>query len=207
MAYVTDIANNMGINRMGDPSINYKRKFRYTFSVQPYCAGLGPIEPWFVKTAARPNFSLDETELNFLNEKFWLPNKATYEPITVTYLDVGATEPASQNLYRWLGAAYQFWSPNRKMGTNVNQYGARAALVLYDPCGTPMERWDFYDMWIKDAKFGDLANDSMDVATIELTLRYTKFNYTALCGNVSFQECCTGCNQTQLNAQGVQIVA
>lgn len=183
---------NMGINRLGDPSIIFKRKFRWTFAVKPLC-GTGDIDPWFVKVASRPNLSVDETELNFLNEKMWIPGKVTYETMTVTYIDVAPKEPSSANLYKWLGAVYQFWNPNRKMGTNVNQYGAAASLMLYDGCGKAIERWDFTDMWPQAINFGDLDMSSSDTVDIELTLRYSKFTYTALCGNVGFQECCAGC--------------
>lgn len=183
---------NMGINRLGDPSIVFKRKFRWTFAVRPKC-GTGEIDPWFVKVASRPNLSIDETELNFLNEKMWIPGKVTYETMTVTYIDVAPKEPSSANLYKWLGAVYQFWNPNRKMGTNVNQYGAEAILMLYDGCGKPIERWDFEDMWPQAINFGDLDMSSSDTVDIELTLRYSKFKYTALCGNVGFVECCAGC--------------
>jgi hypothetical protein len=183
---------NMGINRLGDPSVVFKRKFRWTFAVKPLC-GTGDIDPWFVKVASRPNLSIDETELNFLNEKMWIPGKVTYETMTVTYVDVAPKEPSSANLYKWLGSVYQFWNPNRKMGTNVTQYGASATLMLYDGCGKGIERWDFSDMWPQAINFGDLDMSSSDTVDIELTLRYSKFTYTALCGNVSFQECCAGC--------------
>jgi hypothetical protein len=186
------INGNMGINRLGDPSVTFKRKFRYTFSVQPLC-GTGDIDPWFVKVASRPNLSIDETELNFLNEKMWIPGKVSYETMTVTYIDVAPTEPASANLYRWLGTVYQFWQPQRRMGSNVSQYGAAAQLMLYDPCGRPIERWDFADMWPQAVNFGDLDNSSSDTVDIELTLRYSRFNYTPLCGTVGFTECCNGC--------------
>jgi hypothetical protein len=183
---------NMGINRLGDPSVIFKRKFRWTFAVKPKC-GTGDIDPWFVKVASRPNISIDETELNFLNEKMWIPGKVTYETITVTYIDVAPKEPSSANLYKWLGAVYQFWNPNRKMGVNVNQYGAEATLTLYDPCGKEIERWDFQDIWPQAINFGDLDMSSSDTVDIELTLRYSKFKYTALCGSVGFVECCAGC--------------
>jgi len=189
----TNLNGNMGINRLGDPSIIFKRKFRWTMYVQPLCPGLQPIDPWFVKVASRPNLSIDETELNFLNEKMWIPGKVSYETITVTYIDVAPKEQASANLYAWLGTVYQFWNPNRKMGTSVSQYGARATLMLYDPCGQPIERWSFEDMWPQAINFGDLDMSSSDTVDIELTLRYSKFTYTALCGNVPFRECCAGC--------------
>lgn len=183
---------NMGINRLGDPSIIFKRKFRWTLAISPLCGG-ADIDPWFVKVASRPSLSIDETELNFLNEKLWIPGKVSYETMTVTFIDVAPKEPASANLYRWLGTVYQFWNPARQMGTNISQYAASAVLTLYDPCGKPIENWSFQDMWPQAINFGDLDMSSSDTVDIELTMRYSRFTYTALCGSVNFSTCCAGC--------------
>ena len=186
------LAGNMGLNRLGSPTINFKRKFRWTLALQPLCGGMD-IDPWFVKVASRPNISIDETELNFLNEKLWIPGKVTYETMTATFIDVAATDINAANLYTWLGVVYQFWNVNRQMGSNISQYAAAAQLVLYDPCGNPMEQWSFSDLWPQAINFGDLDMSSSDTVDIELTLRYSRFTYQALCGAVNFQTCCAGC--------------
>jgi len=183
---------NMGINRLGDPSIIYKRKFRWTLALSPLC-GTGDIDPWFVKVASRPSMTLEATQLNFLNEAYWIPGKAVYEAMNVTFLDVAPKEPASANLYKWLGSVYQFWNQNRKMGVSASQYAAAGVLTLYDGCGNPIEAWQFADLWPTSIKFGDLDYSSNDVVTIELSLRYSRFNYVPFCGAVPFVECCAGC--------------
>ena len=40
-----------------------------------------------VKVAARPSITIEETEINYLNDKTWIPKKGTWEAITVTHFD------------------------------------------------------------------------------------------------------------------------
>lgn len=183
----------MGIGSLVDPTTVIKRKFRWTLYVEPNCPNLQPIDVWFVKLASRPNISIDETELNFLNEKTWIPGKVSYETMSVTYLDVAPKRVESANLYKWLGAVYNFFDLSRQMGSSVADYTATGTLVLYDGCGTPIETWTFLDLWPQVINFGDLDMSSSDTADVELTLRYSKFTYEANCGNVDFTTCCTGC--------------
>jgi len=185
----------MGIGALMDSSVVYKRKFRWTMYLEPNCPSLAsrPIDVWFVKVASRPNLSIDETELNFLNEKAWIPGKTSYETMTLTYIDVAPSRPESANLYAYLGAVYQFNNQDRKQGSSVSDYTAKGTLTLYDGCGSPIEEWVFKDMWPQTINFGDLDMASSDTVDIELTMRYSQFTYTPKCGNVPFASCCTGC--------------
>jgi hypothetical protein len=189
----------MGIGALMDNNVVYKRKFRWTMYIEPNCPQLRnrPIDTWFVKVASRPSMSFDETELNFLNQKAWIPGKQSVETMTVTYIDVAPTRAESANLYAWLGAAYQFNSQDRKQGSAVQDYTATGTLTLLDGCGFPIEEWRFTDLWPQSINFGDLDQSSSDTVDIELTLRYSNFTYTPKCGQVGFVTCCTGCNGEQ----------
>lgn len=188
----------MGIGNLMDPNVVYKRKFRWTFTLTPKCPGLAKVPPSFVKLASRPNISFDETELNFLNAKAWIPGKASVETMTVTYLDVSAKRPEAQALYAYLGSVYSFQADgtkgfDRKMGSSVGDYTTAGDLVMYDGCGTPIETWHFEDLWPQVINFGDVDYTSSDTCDIELTFRYSQFTYTSHCGDVPFVQCCTGC--------------
>lgn len=187
------INGNMGINRLGDPSIIFKRKFRWTLALSPL-AGSGDIDPWFVKVASRPSMTIDTTELNFLNEKMWIPGKVTYEAMNVTFLDVAPKEPASANLYKWLSLVFQYNALTRQMGGSIQNYAAAGQLTMYDGCGKPIERWNYSDLWPASIKFGDLDYGSSDVVNVELSLRFTRFTYEPLCSPFAFPKVgCSNC--------------
>jgi hypothetical protein len=200
----------MGIGKLGNNNLAIKRKFRWTLEIQPYCpdgsaAGLlgggsvagavsaaKNIGPSFVKTASRPSYDLEETELNYLNAKTWICGKLTWQSITCTYIDCGAQDIS--NLYAWIGKNAQLNdNVNFAQGTSFKDYAADAVLTLYDGCGLAMESWRLFNCWPQAVNFGDLDMSSSEEATIELTLRYDQVCYTSFCPPVNFVPCCSPC--------------
>ena len=98
----------MGIGQLGFNNLVFKRKFRFTWELFDICGGL-EVPKHFVKVASRPNLGIEETEINFLNAKTWIPGKAAWEQITVTYIDVATFEMAP--LFNWLASVYNFTDP------------------------------------------------------------------------------------------------
>ena len=189
------MAIDMGIGPLGFQNLIFKRKFRWTFTVNEIC-GSKTIPPHFVKLAARPSLSIEETEINHLNAKTWIPGKASWETINVTYID--AIDPTNVSftkpLFDWLASVYAFHLPNElPMGSSRNQYAAVGILVMYDGCGEALERWELNDMWPTSVNFGDVDYSSSDEATIDLTLRYSSVKYEALCPTFQPESCCVPC--------------
>ena len=182
----------MGIGVIGQPDMVFKRKFRWTFEIRGFCDNEANAVPeHFVQMAARPNVAIEETELNHLNAKMWIPGKASWETITVTYIDVAHEEMRS--LYNWLATVYDYTDPiNLRMGTK-RDWRATGILNLYDGCGEVLEIWNLQNMWPTAMNFGDLDYSSSEEATIELTLRYSQVSYRSLCPDFIPEGCCTPC--------------
>ncbi len=197
----------MGIGLLGDPSIVFKQKFRWTFSVENICSGGASaggssrkIPPNFVKLASRPNLDIEEVQLDYLNAKDWIPGKGTWNTIDVTYYDVAlsgaitSTDGSQSNLFTWLRSVYDFGNPDElKMGSSRRDYAATGILILYDGCGNPLEQWTLQNMWPKAIEFGELDMNSNDICEIKVTLRYSKVVYENKCGIDPAPPCCSGC--------------
>ena len=140
----------MGIGRLG--VVTLKRKFRFLFSLT-YCNGVKSVPPDFVKTAGRPSFTIEETQLDFLNERIWIPGKGIWETITVTYYD--AADTTTILLYNWIASVYDFTTACRFQSSDPNAYGGDGTLVMLDGCGDPIDQWDMNTMWPTSVKFGD----------------------------------------------------
>jgi hypothetical protein len=183
----------MGIGPVGigDPNVIFKRKFRWTLEVE----GKGcqfKVPPYFVKVAARPSITFDETEVHFLNEKMYIPGKATWEPLSVTFLDTN--QSGSSQLLKWLTAVFDFSEPtSKKMSSKKESYVGEVTLTMYDGCGSPMERWTLSDAWPQAINFGDLDYSSSEVADIQVTLRYSQVKYISQCGEGLNRCDCKGC--------------
>lgn len=178
----------MGIGRVGAPGVIFKRKFRWTLSITTPC---GFIPEHYVKVAARPKLSIEKTEVNFLNATTWMPGKAKWEPISVTYIDVPAQDMAG--LWNWIATVYNFTDPNGLSQSEKAGWNGVGLLTLYDGCGAPLERWLLGSMFPESVDFGELDYSSSDEVTIELGLVYSDVQYQGICGP-NPQACCRGCN-------------
>ena len=178
----------MGIGHLGGPTLVFKRKFRWTFEIKEICGGKN-VPKHFVKIAGRPNISIEETEINYLNAKTWVPGKATWETITVTYYDVATND--NQPLWNWLASVYNFTDPVKsQQGKHRTDYSGTGLLTLFDGCGVELEVWTMRDVWPQAINFGELDYSSSEEATIELTLRYSQVSYESLCPAFTPQPCC-----------------
>ena len=182
----------MGIGVIGRPDITFERKFRFTFEIQGFCNNQqNRVPEYFVKVASRPNVSLEETEINFLNAKTWIPGKATWETITVTYVDAAHVEMKS--LWNWLATVYNFTDPVNLTQGDKRDWDATGILNMYDGCGYLIEQWQLQHMWPQAINFGELDYSNSEEATIELTLRFSDVKYRSYCPDYTPEACCTGC--------------
>jgi hypothetical protein len=187
--------SNMGIGNLGNANAIFKRKFRWTFQLETPC---GSIPETIVKVANRPSLTIEETEINYLHGKMWIPGKASWETLTVTYYDVvnaGAGGDVA-NLYNWLSTVYNFndKSGNVTMSSVKAGYAGLGILTMYDGCGKEMERWEMEHVWPQSINFGDLDYSSSEELNIELTLRYSTAKYSNSCGTkVTGCGTCAGC--------------
>lgn len=203
----------MGIGYLGFSNLIFKRKFRWTLSIQPTgtftdpatgaVTSIGEIPDAYVKLAARPNLAVEETEINHLNAKNWIPGKASWETITVTYYDVGGTggtandpnsTPTLEPLFNWLASVYNFAQPfYLTQGARRRDYEANALLQLWDGCGGLLEAWYLEHCWPTAINFGELDYTSSEECNIELTLRYSDVSYESFCPSFVPNGACTPC--------------
>lgn len=191
----------MGLGTLGQPTIVFKRKYRWTMEF--VCPCNSEIGEHLVKVSSRPNISIEETEINYLHGKMWIPGKATWETISVTFYDIAdGTNPSngSVGLYTWLATVYNFTdnaglhqSSQKGDETNgSNGYAGKAILRMYDGCGTELEQWRLGHCWPQAINFGELDYSSSEEATVEVTLRYATAEYENMCGPNPVP-CCAGC--------------
>jgi hypothetical protein len=179
----------MHLNELAtNTSLIFKRKYRWTFEVSWNGQKIGKN---FVKLASRPNLTIEETEINYMHGKMWIPGKASWETITVTYYDVSrASGSGIVGLYSWLASIYNFQDTGEKMmqqttiqgdatgGVRGGGWAGTGLLAMYDGCGTELENWQLKGVWPSAVNFGDLDYSSSEEVTIELTLRYYQAIYT-----------------------------
>lgn len=194
---------NMGLGKIGSPTVVHKRKFRWTFGVERTAAGKKSVPASFVKMAARPNLSIEETEINFLNGKTYIPGKGTWETITVTYYDVTGDENIP--LWSWLADVYNYINPEYLSQSSRREcYTGKGICKLYDGCGNEVEKWELEDCWPQAINFQELDYSSSEEMTIEVTIRYANVRYTNMCGSDPTVDCC-GCAKYGNSSSGTAL--
>jgi hypothetical protein len=196
-------ANNMGIGMLA--SAAFKRKYRWTFEVMQVGgpdAGSFNIGGAYVKSGNRPQIDIDETEINFLNGKTFIPGKATFNEISFTYYDVAVKDdPTVNNLLRWINRVYNFEQKAAGREIKATQgsypdkgsgYAGTGMLTLLDGCGFALEKWKLINCWPKSINFGDLDYSSSDECNIEVSLRYAFATYENFCNTGVKDPDCTG---------------
>jgi hypothetical protein len=193
----------MGLGLLGGDNVVFKRKFRWGLRIDT-CRG--SVDEELVKLASRPNISIEETEINMKNAKTWIPGKASWETITVTYYDL-AGDTSVLRLYDWLATVYDFTSGIRGQlnmvdhkgsgqAGNGSGYAGKATLNLYNGCGGILETWELKDAWPQAINFGDLDYSSSEEVTVELTIRYSDVSYSS-CNGKPNPCACIDCGQAQ----------
>jgi len=193
---------NMGLGALGGGSLVYKRKFRWTMSIS-YCAGAKVVPQEFVKVGARPQLDIEETEINYLHGKTWIPGKAAWQTMALTYYDMAGT-PASplaggatiNNIFGWLASIYDITnSVSLYMGSHLQDYEGQGQLYLYDGCGQAVEGWLLNHMWPQSVNFGELDMSSSEEVTVEMTMRYSEVQYVTYCPTGTVEKCpCVPCS-------------
>ena len=182
----------MGIGLLGDPNLIIKRKFRWTLQFRLNSTG-ETVGESFVKVAARPNLTIESTELNYLNAKNFIPGKGTWETMTVTYIDVAG--PSLVPLWSWLASVYDYTnSTDLHQGAVQSDYTATGYLVMWSGCGDPLEAWELKNVWPEGIDFGELDQSSSEEAQISLTLRYNAALYENFCGAQPHGPACSPCS-------------
>jgi hypothetical protein len=143
-----------------------KRKNRW---VVEFPADLGFSE-WMVQTSARPNVSVNETEIPYMNTSTWVAGRSVWETIDITFID--AIGPStSQKIMEWVRQCVEHSTGRMGYATN---YKKQLVLKMLDPAGIPVEKWVLYGCFITAANFGDLDMSSDDLADATVTIRYDR---------------------------------
>jgi len=139
-----------------------KRQFRWVLAIEG-------IDAFIVKTASRPNISIEEVEIPYINHKRYIAGKSSFETMSVTLHDPIAPSGAQQ-VMEWVRTHFE--SVSGRAGY-ADFYKRDCQIKMLDPVGTVVELWDIKGAFITNANFGtDLDYNSEAPADIQMTLRF-----------------------------------
>ena len=126
------------------------------------------IESYIIKTANRPTFTSEVVELDHINVKRKIKGKSTWDDVNITLYDP-IVPSAAQSVMEWIRLGHESITGRRGY---ADFYKKDLDFYMLGPVGDKIEQWKIKGAFIQQANFGDVAFDSNEPATIELTLSY-----------------------------------
>ena len=155
------MAETLAVSDMLPNKFEPKRQFRWVLAIEG-------IDAFIVKTATRPNISIEEVEIPFINHKRYIAGKASFETLSVTMHDPIAPSGAQQ-VMEWVRTHFE--SVSGRAGY-ADFYKRDIQLKMLDPIGTVVELWDIKGAFLTAADFGSLDYGASDPSEISITIRY-----------------------------------
>ena len=124
------------------------------------------VPSYMVKAASRPSIQFEPVVLDHINVKRKLQGKGEWQDITITLYDP-IVPSAAQAVMEWIRLGHESITGRRGY---ADFYKKDIDLYMLGPVGDKIEQWKIKGAFIQAANFGDLAFESNDVATIELTI-------------------------------------
>lgn len=155
-----------------DASLDPVRKYR--FRVSTY-SPVGDEIYWYAKTVDKPSIDINTSEYQITNHKFKFPGIATWNDITLTYVDIGgrAMDTLKTTLVRQ-GWHYPI-QPSNEDGfrKNPDKIGPRNFIIQqFDGAGEQIEEWKLHSAFIKSVNFGSLAYSDDELVEISVVIAY-----------------------------------
>tara|TARA_R100000008_G_scaffold86844_2_gene82015 strand:+ start:344 stop:832 length:489 start_codon:yes stop_codon:yes gene_type:complete len=155
------MAETLAVTDMLPNKFEPKRQFRWVLAIEG-------IDAFIVKTASRPNVSIEEIEIPYINHKRFVAGKASFETLSVTLHDPIAPSGAQQ-VMEWIRTHFE--SVSGRAGY-ADFYKRDIQLKMLDPIGTVVELWDIKGGFLTAADFGSLDYGTSEPTEISLTIRF-----------------------------------
>jgi hypothetical protein len=142
---------------------NFEPKMKNRFVMQ-----IDGIDSYLVKAAQRPTITFEPVVLDHINVKRKLKGKGEWQDITITLYDP-IVPSGAQKVMEWVRLSHE--SITGRDGY-ADFYKKDLDFYMLGPVGDKIEQWKIKGAFILSANFGDVAFDSNEPATIELSIAY-----------------------------------
>lgn len=164
----------------------FRRKHRWRVTNHAG-SGLKPQDWLYLQKASRPAFKFNEAVVHHDQEQAYFAGKQEWEPITLTFYDVEASDPAtggtggvndiSRLIFAWIGDGTNPGSvgelPNATMHV-PSAYKLDLLLELTRADGSAGEQWTLYGCWPLSANWQDLNYEDTTIQLIEVVVRFDR---------------------------------
>jgi len=174
----------------GSPNKDPKRAFRFKVTI----GDSGTI--WYAKTANRPSVTFAETTHNFMNHTYYWPGKASWNEVTVSFIDPVDPDLGGNLMQAVADSGYTIPKGTDNMTSmskksvmeSLGGAGNDIRIHVIDEDGNQLETWSLKHAWITNINFSDLDYGSDEMSEITVTFRYDWATFASQNGSTIFGE-------------------
>ena len=129
------------------------------------------------KQVSPPGMSVEDIEVNRVNDKIFYPGKASPEEITITF-DNLLLRNTAETLWNWFKSTYdpltgELTKNSAPGGSSMSTFKAnKMDIFQLDNTGAPHSTIQLYGVWPKSWKAAELNYSTNEFHTLEVTFRY-----------------------------------
>lgn len=157
------MAEILEFNQMFYTNFEPKMKNRYIMEITDVA-----IPGYMIKAAARPSINFETVKLDHINTYRKIQGKGEWQDIQITLYDP-IVPSGAQAVMEWVRLGYESLTGRKGY---AEFYKKDVTFYMLGPVGDKIEQWTLKGAFIQAANFGDVAFDSNEPSTIELTLAY-----------------------------------
>ena len=133
------------------------------------------LPAFLIKGAARPTVTTEEVVLNHINVNRKVKGKTSWGDISLSLYDP-IVPSAAQAAMEWFRLSHE--SVTGRDGY-AEMYKKDCTIKILGPVGDVVEEWTLKGAWPKEVSFKELAYESADAMTLDITLAidYAILNY------------------------------
>lgn len=152
-----------------------KRNFRFLVGI----TSMEGNAEWFAKKVSRPNFSIEQTEHNFLNHTFYYPTRTKWDPVTLTLVDPVNPDAINQllQIIKFSGYDPSVLTDSQR-GTTTTKAASVAQLnsvvikMINGQNTEILEEWTLHSPFITKVGMSELDYGNDDLSSVDIEFRY-----------------------------------
>jgi hypothetical protein len=174
-------------------NVEPKRKFRFLVEFPGDSGAMGVL--WFAKGVTKPEISVNPTEHQFLNHKFYFPGNVEWSEVTVTLVDPVSPDAAQETANILVNSGYPgpmklnpSTNANPETISKLKSTSALGQVVIrqIDSSGNNLEVWTLRNAFITKVTYGELSYGDEELTEITIALRYDWATLTGAEGKESW---------------------
>ena len=127
---------------------------------------------WYVNSVTLPSFEINTNEYQLLNQKFKYPGVPTWNPVTISIIDVAKSVEGLKKVLTDHGFSFLQEDGIKKIASTDPEVSKDFIIEQMKDDGTTLRTWTLVNSFISSVNYGDLDYSSDDLVSIEIIVAY-----------------------------------